>query len=61
MLVLRELATCTPTFFFQQVQQFFDVIFAAVRDPKVNIFKKKIIEIYCQDKNALWLLSLDVI
>ncbi|XP_071144772.1 serine/threonine-protein kinase mTOR-like isoform X1 [Mytilus edulis] len=33
-LVLRELATCTPTFFFQQVQQFFDVIFAAVRDPK---------------------------
>lgn len=36
-LVLRELALCTPTFFFQQVQQFFDCIFNAVRDPKSNI------------------------
>lgn len=33
-LVLRELAVSTPTFFFQQVQQFFDCIFNAVRDPK---------------------------
>lgn len=32
-----ELAVATPTFFFQQVQQFFDVIFNAVRDPKPNI------------------------
>lgn len=27
----------TPTFFFQQVQQFFDCIFNAVRDPKVRL------------------------
>ncbi|CAH1772250.1 unnamed protein product [Owenia fusiformis] len=33
-LVLKELAVNTPTFFFQQVQQFFDCIFNAVRDPK---------------------------
>ncbi|ELU01654.1 hypothetical protein CAPTEDRAFT_155489 [Capitella teleta] len=36
-LVLRELAVCTPTFFFQQVHQFFDCIFNAVRDPKPSI------------------------
>lgn len=36
-LVLKELAVATPTFFFQQVQQFFEVIFNAVRDPKPNI------------------------
>lgn len=36
-LVLKELAVATPTFFFQQVQQFFDVIFNAVRDPKPSI------------------------
>ena len=36
-LVLRELAMCTPTFFFQQVQQFFDCIFNAIRDPKASI------------------------
>jgi catalase len=34
--VLKELAVNTPTFFFQQVQQFFDCIFNAVRDPKVH-------------------------
>lgn len=33
-LVLRELALSTPTFFFQQVQPFFDSVFNAVRDPK---------------------------
>ncbi|KAK7869671.1 hypothetical protein R5R35_010033 [Gryllus longicercus] len=33
-LVLRELAMSMPTFFFQNVQQFFDLIFNAVRDPK---------------------------
>ena len=33
-LVLRELALSSPTFFFQQVQTFFDVVFCAVRDPK---------------------------
>ncbi|KAK3104575.1 hypothetical protein FSP39_005244 [Pinctada imbricata] len=36
-LVLKELAVNTPTFFFQQVQQFFDCIFNAVRDSKANI------------------------
>ncbi|XP_054720357.1 serine/threonine-protein kinase mTOR-like [Uloborus diversus] len=36
-LVLRELAVSTPTFFFQQVQQFFDCIFNAARDPKASI------------------------
>nr|WIM49540.1 HIF1a pathway protein [Daphnia magna] len=36
-LVLRELALSTPTFFFQQVQTFFDVIFYAVRDSKLMI------------------------
>lgn len=33
-LVLREIAYCMPTFFFQNVQQFFDVIFHAIYDPK---------------------------
>ncbi|BFZ23557.1 hypothetical protein BsWGS_26596 [Bradybaena similaris] len=36
-LVLKELAVNTPTFFYQQVQQFFDSIFFAVRDPKQPI------------------------
>ncbi|XP_041480411.1 serine/threonine-protein kinase mTOR-like [Lytechinus variegatus] len=36
-LVLRELAENTPTFFFQQVQSFFDNIFNAIRDPKQAI------------------------
>ena len=35
--MLRELAVCTPTFFFQQVNQFFECIFNAVRDPKPAI------------------------
>ncbi|KAJ8676220.1 hypothetical protein QAD02_012006 [Eretmocerus hayati] len=33
-LVLKELAVSMPTYFFQQVTQFFDLIFNAVRDPK---------------------------
>lgn len=36
-LILKELATFTPTFFFQQVPQFFENIFNAVRDPKPAI------------------------
>ncbi|KAG8434781.1 hypothetical protein GDO86_012940 [Hymenochirus boettgeri] len=36
-LVLRELAVSAPTFFFQQVQPFFDNIFFAVWDPKQAI------------------------
>ncbi|RDD40512.1 Serine/threonine-protein kinase mTOR [Trichoplax sp. H2] len=36
-LVLRELAVNAPTFFYQQVQSFFDNIFSAVRDPKQSI------------------------
>lgn len=36
-LLLRELALSVPTYFFQQVQQFLDVIFHAVRDPKPAI------------------------
>ena len=35
-LILRELAVHTPTLFYQQIQQFFDNIFIAVRDPKVS-------------------------
>lgn len=35
-LVLKELALNAPTFFFQQVQPFFENISNAVRDPKVN-------------------------
>ncbi len=35
-LILRELAVHTPTLFYQQIQQFFDNIFIAVRDPKVR-------------------------
>jgi len=34
--VLKELALNAPTFFFQQVQPFFENIPNAVRDPKVN-------------------------
>ncbi|XP_059477089.1 serine/threonine-protein kinase mTOR [Neocloeon triangulifer] len=36
-LVLRELAVSMPTFFYQQVQQFFDLIFNGVRDPYKTI------------------------
>ncbi|WAR26259.1 MTOR-like protein [Mya arenaria] len=36
-LCFRELAVNTPTFFFQQIQPFFDCIFTAVRDPKPMI------------------------
>ncbi|KAM8927600.1 serine/threonine-protein kinase mTOR [Pelodytes ibericus] len=36
-LVLRELAISAPTFFFQQVQLFFDSIFFGVWDPKQGI------------------------
>jgi FKBP12-rapamycin complex-associated protein len=35
-LILRELAVRTPTLFYQQIQQFFDSIFIAIRDPKVR-------------------------
>lgn len=36
-LVLKELALNAPTFFFQQIQPFFENISNAVRDPKVNL------------------------
>ena len=36
-LVLKELAVSMPTYFFQQVTPFFEVIFNAVRDPKAVI------------------------
>ena len=35
--MLKELAQSIPTYFFQQVVQFFDVIFEAVSDPKPSI------------------------
>ena len=35
-LVLKELALNAPTFFFQQIQPFFENISNAVRDPKVS-------------------------
>ena len=35
-LILKELASNVPTFFFQKAQAFFDCIFNAVRDPKVQ-------------------------
>ena len=34
-LILRELAIHTPTLFYQQINQFFDNIFVAVRDTRV--------------------------
>lgn len=34
---MRELAVAVPTYFFQQVQQFFDHIFIVMRDPKPAI------------------------
>ena len=37
MILLRELAASVPTYFFQQVGPFFDIIFCAVRDPKPSI------------------------
>ncbi|XP_015781821.1 serine/threonine-protein kinase mTOR [Tetranychus urticae] len=36
-LILRELATSTPACFFQQVQQFFECIFTAIRDKEKKI------------------------
>ncbi|XP_018572076.1 serine/threonine-protein kinase Tor [Anoplophora glabripennis] len=36
-LVLKELAITMPTYFYQQVSQFFDLIFLAIQDPKVAI------------------------
>ena len=35
-LVLRELAVYSPTLFYQSVQQFFDNIYGAIRDPRVS-------------------------
>ena len=36
-LVLREIASCMPTFFFQNVSTFFDVIFNPIRDGRPTI------------------------
>ena len=36
-LVLREIASCMPTFFFQNVGIFFDVIFNPIRDPRPTL------------------------
>ncbi|XP_037075376.1 serine/threonine-protein kinase mTOR-like [Pollicipes pollicipes] len=36
-ILIRELAASVPTYFFQQVGPFFDIIFCAVRDPKASI------------------------
>ncbi|CAG9773619.1 unnamed protein product [Ceutorhynchus assimilis] len=36
-LVLKELATALPTYFYQQVSSFFDSIFTAIHDPKQAI------------------------
>ncbi|XP_060521647.1 serine/threonine-protein kinase mTor [Cylas formicarius] len=36
-LVLKELAIALPTYFYQQVSQFFDLIFWAIQDPKQAI------------------------
>lgn len=36
-LVLREIACCMPTFFFQNVSQFYDVIFNAVWDSRLDL------------------------
>ncbi|XP_066259712.1 serine/threonine-protein kinase mTor [Euwallacea similis] len=36
-LVLKEFATALPTYFFQQISQFFDSIFNAIQDPKQAI------------------------
>ncbi len=41
-LVLREIACCMPTFFFQNVSQFFEVIFNAVWDPRPALRYKTI-------------------
>lgn len=37
MLVLKELAITMPTYFYQQVSQFFELITNAIQDPKVAI------------------------
>ena len=42
---------CTPTFFFQQVNQFFDCIYIAVRDPKVGVLMY-CISTLCEDTIA---------
>ena len=58
-LVLRELAINSPTFFFQQVQQFFDCIFNALRDPKVWIKLMKVINfVYANWKLIYLILSI---
>ena len=36
-LVLREIACCMPTFFFQNVSTFYDVIFNAVWDSRIDL------------------------
>ena len=36
-LVLREIASCMPTFFFQNVGTFFDVIFNPIRDSRPTL------------------------
>ena len=37
-LILRELATHTPTLFYMQFPQFFENVFVAVRDPRVSTY-----------------------
>lgn len=34
---MKELAITMPTYFYQQVSPFFDLIFLAIQDPKVAI------------------------
>ena len=36
-MILRELATHTPTLFYMQFPQFFENVFVAVRDPRVSV------------------------
>ena len=50
-LILRELAVHTPTLFYQQIQQFFDNIFIAVRDPKVSYIRVDVVTEYLR---GLW-------
>ena len=52
-LVLREIACCMPTFFFQNVSQFFEVIFNAVWDPRPALRYKSYLRVFLRTRTRL--------
>lgn len=52
-LILREIAFSMPTFFFQNVSQFFGVIYFAVLDPKLKVATNNLFVHKCKICNGV--------